>query len=57
MTDEIMITLNKERLGSLVKSNISCHANKIITQELIDDITRQIIDSIEFFINKKDDTL
>lgn len=55
MTDEIMITLNKERLGSLVKSNISCHANKMLTQELIDDITNQIIDSVEFFINKRDE--
>lgn len=51
------IKLNPERLAALLKSNISCHLNKPLTQELIDELTLQIVDSIDYFINKKEDAL
>jgi hypothetical protein len=45
------IKLNEENLSLLLKSNISCHFNKPLTQELIDTLTKQIIESIDFFLN------
>ena len=57
MKEEIMITLNTEKLASLLRSNISCHMNKPLTQELIDTLTQQIVESIDFFLNKSDENL
>jgi hypothetical protein len=57
MTEEITITLNAERLSTLLRSNISCHVNKPLTQDLIDTLTQQIIDSIDYFINTREDNL
>lgn len=45
------ICLNEEKLTVLLKSNISCHFNKPLNQELIDTLTKQIIESIDFFLN------
>jgi len=53
MTDEIKIMLDNESLSTLLRSNLSCYLSKPITSELLDDITRQIIESIEFFLNQK----
>lgn len=52
---KLKISLNEEKLASLVKSNISCHFNKPLSSDLIDVITTQIIESIDFFLNQKDD--
>lgn len=49
----LTLTLNPEFLAPLIKSNMSCHINKPISGDLIDEITQQIIDTINFFINKK----
>jgi len=49
---EIKISLNEERLSSLVKSNISCHINKPLSSDLINVLTQQIIESIDFFLNQ-----
>ena len=51
MTDHVDITINTETLGSVIKSNISCHVNKTLTQELIDDLSKQIVESINYFLN------
>lgn len=57
MTDEIKITINEAALSGLIKSNISCHANKTINQELIDTITMQIIESVDYFLNKREEVI
>ncbi len=54
---KLKIQLNTESLTTLLRSNISCHANKMINQELIDQLTAQIIESIDYFINKPDEVL
>jgi hypothetical protein len=53
-THKFSISLNEENLSTLLKSNISCHFNKPLSHELIDEITKQIVESIDFFINKRD---
>lgn len=53
MTDEINIMLNNDSLSTLLRSNLSCYLGKPITSELLDEITKQIIESIEFFLNQK----
>ena len=50
----LTISIAKERLASLIKTNISCYANKTLTQELIDTISLQIVDSVEYFLNDKE---
>ena len=49
--EAVKISLNTESLTTLLRSNISCHMNKALTQELIDTLTKQIIESIDFFLN------
>lgn len=55
MTDEINIMLNNDSLSTLLRSNLSCYLGKQITSELLDEITKQIIESIEFFLNQKNE--
>jgi hypothetical protein len=51
MTDKLSIKLNEESLASIIKSNLSCHHSKTLTQELIEEISKQIIETIDYFIN------
>lgn len=46
-------TFNGDILEKLIKSNLSCHANKVITVELIDIISVQIIDTIIFHLKEQ----
>lgn len=55
--DVVRIKLNTESLTTLLRSNISCHMNKTLTQELMEQLTAQIIESIDYFINKGDESL
>jgi len=48
----VKIKLNTESLTTLLRSNMSCHMNKTLTQELMEQLTAQIIESIDYFINK-----
>ena len=57
MTEEINITVNVEKLSTLLRSNISWHMNKPLTQELIDTLTKQIIDSIAYFLSMREEIL
>lgn len=54
MTDELKIMLDNESLGTLLRSNLSCFMGKTITQELLNELTVQIIESIDYFLNKKE---
>lgn len=54
MTDEIKIMLDNESLTTLLRSNLSCHLGKTMTQETLGEITSQIIESIDYFLNQKD---
>ena len=49
--------LTKERFFTLVKSNICCHVGKPLTQELIETISTQIVESVEYFLNNGDQNL
>ena len=49
--EAVKISLNTESLTTLLRSNISCHMNKILTQELMEQLTAQIVESIDFFLN------
>ncbi len=55
MDREIKIMLNDESLTSLLRSNLCCHIGKTLTQENLDEITKQIIESLTYFLSKKDD--
>jgi CYTH domain-containing protein len=51
------LSLNTEKFTTLVRSNLSCHMNKTLTQELMEQLAAQIVESIDYFINKNDDNL
>ena len=53
----ILTMLNNEELSTLLRSNLACHLGKMFTQELLDDVTLQIIESIDYLIDKKDEIL
>lgn len=57
MTDNLKIDkdyiLNNESLIRILRLNISFHFGKEITPTLLDEITKQIIDSIEFSLDKE----
>lgn len=43
------IILTEEKLSCLVKSNISCYFNKPLSSDLINELTQQIVESINFY--------
>jgi hypothetical protein len=49
--------LTKERFGTLIRSNVCCHAGKLLTQELIETISTQIVESVEYILNNGDQNL
>ncbi len=54
---ELTISIATDRLCSLIKSNLSCHAGKPLTQELIELLSLQIVESVEYFLNNGDQNL
>lgn len=55
MTDALKVMLNNESLETLLRSNLSCFMGKNITQELLKELTLQIIESIEYLIHHMDE--
>lgn len=55
MGGEIRIMLNDESLATLLRSNLCCYIGKIMTQESLNEITAQIIESMNYFLNKKEE--
>ncbi len=51
------LVINNDALSALIKSNIACYFNKSLTQELIDTLTKQIVDSIDYFIDSTNEIL
>jgi hypothetical protein len=49
--DSLKIRLDRDSLTTLLRSNLSCHLSKRINLELLDELTEQIVESIEFFLN------
>lgn len=47
--------LNNDSLSTLLRSNLSCHLGRCMTQEMLNELTLQIVDSIDYFLNKKDE--
>lgn len=56
MADELRVMLNNETLKTLLRSNLSCYVNKTITSEILEDMTKQIIESIDYFLNKPEES-
>lgn len=54
MAEELQVVLNNKSLATLLRSNLSCYLGKNINQEILNDIILQIVESIDFFLNKKD---
>lgn len=48
-------TVQDKHLEAMLKSNLACHMNKILTHELIEEISRQIIDSIAYFDDREEE--
>lgn len=46
--------LQKSALESFLRINLSCHMGKIITQELLTELSTQMIESIDYFNSKKE---
>jgi hypothetical protein len=51
----VKISLDADSFTTLLRSNISCYMNKTLTQELMEQLTAQIVESIDYFINKSDE--
>ena len=49
----VIIELDNESLVKLLRDNLCCHLGKNITYELLNELTNQIVESIDYFINKK----
>ncbi len=54
MTEQITVKINAELLKSLIRTNISCYLTRPLTVEVLEEMTNKIIESIEYFLNKKD---
>lgn len=54
--EESRIKLDNDLLSTLLRSNLSCYLGKSMNQDVLNDMTVQIIESIDYFVNKKDDS-
>ena len=52
MMDEIHIKLDSNSLTKLLHTNLATHLGKTLTQEVLNHVTKEIIESIDFFLNK-----
>lgn len=57
MHQDSTIKLNNTSLAIILRANLSCYLGKVITQEHLSNITLQIIESIDFILNKQDEKL
>lgn len=46
------ITVNREPLHNIVKSNLVQHSNQTLCSHVIDELSAQITETIETFLNK-----
>jgi hypothetical protein len=46
-----------EELLPLIRNNLSCHLDKSLTKDLLEAIMQQVNDSIDYFIDKKENNL
>lgn len=56
MTDELKIMIDNDSLAMVIRKNLAGHLNKALTHELMNDLAKQIVESVEYFMNKKDDS-
>ena len=52
MTHAIHIKLDNNLLEKLLHTNLATHLGKTLTQDVLNDVTKEIIESIDFFLNK-----
>lgn len=50
-----MLTL--EELLPIIRNNLCCHLDKTLSKELLDIIIKQLNDSVDYFLDKKEDNL
>jgi hypothetical protein len=55
MEKEDQIILGNELLYTLLRTNLAPYLGHVITQDVLNDLTWSIIDSINFFVRKKYD--
>lgn len=53
MSEEFRIKLNQDDLKKLLKSNLSVYYGETIDSNSIELLVMNIVDSIEFFLNKR----
>jgi hypothetical protein len=54
MANEIKIIINDENISTLLRSNLCCYLGKTITSDLLDEMTKQIIESLNYFLDYED---
>lgn len=53
--NEVKFLLNDESLGTLLRLNLSCYLGKNMTCDSLNKLSMQIVESINFVLNKKPD--
>ncbi len=50
-TESLKIILNQEGITNVMRSNLCCFYNKTLTEELIDTITKQLVEALNDFVD------
>jgi hypothetical protein len=50
--DDVKDMIHDESLAKLLRSNLSCYIGKSMTVESLDEITKQIVESINFSLRE-----
>lgn len=52
--EQVRPLMDNESLSTLLRSNLSCYLGKNITLDSLNEITVQIVESIDYMLNKND---
>ncbi len=52
-----MADFTLEEMRALIRNNLRCHIDKLLSKELLDTIMEQVNDSIDYLLDKKDENL
>jgi hypothetical protein len=54
MNDSFEIIINKDDFNKLLRSHLNIYYGQVVDKELIDQLTRYVIDSIALYLSAKD---
>jgi hypothetical protein len=53
----LMSTVTLQELMPIIRNNLCCHLDKTLSKDLLDTIIKQVNDSIDYFLDRKEENI